>query len=71
MAHLHPDVKYEFVPGASGYVWGTWVEINAHGHRGRVGRPGKFPGFRIVVLGDSITFGIFVPVELTYAHQMY
>ena len=66
----NPDVKYELVPGASGYAWGTQVEINAHGHRGRIGSPGPFAGFRIIVLGDSITFGIFLPLEATYAYQM-
>jgi lysophospholipase L1-like esterase len=63
----NPDVKYELVPGASGYAWGTQVKINAHGHRGRMGEPGKFGGFRAIVLGDSITFGNLLPVEATYA----
>jgi lysophospholipase L1-like esterase len=66
----NPDVKYELIPGASGYAWGTQVEINAHGHRGRIGDPATFPGFRIIVLGDSITFGTQLPLEATYAYQM-
>jgi len=67
---LNPDIRYEFVPGASGYIWGTQAEINARGYRGRMGAPGFFPGFRILVLGDSITFGTFLPLEATYAYQM-
>lgn len=66
----NPDVKYELVPGASGYAWGTQVEINAHGYRGRIGSPANFAGFRIIVLGDSITFGNSLPLEATYAYQM-
>jgi lysophospholipase L1-like esterase len=69
-ASANPDVKYELVPGASGYVWNTQIEINAHGYRGRTGAPAPFPGFRIIVLGDSITFGLSVPLEATYAYQM-
>ena len=66
----NPDVKYELVPGASGYAWGTQVKINAHGHRGRMGEPGKFAGFRAIVLGDSITFGNLLPLEATYAYLL-
>lgn len=64
------DMKYELVPGASGYAWDTKVEINAYGRRGRAGFPGKFPGYRVVILGDSLTFGNYLPVEATYPQLM-
>ncbi len=66
----HPEIKYELTPGASGRAWGSHVEINAHGYRGRLGAPGKFPGYRIIVLGDSISFGNFLSVESTFPHQL-
>jgi lysophospholipase L1-like esterase len=65
------DLKYELTPGAKGYAWGADVEINAHGHRGRMGTPGKFSGFRTIVIGDSITFGNMLSLESTYAYQLH
>ena len=53
----NPDLAYELVPGASGDFWGTQVSINAHGFRGRMDSNTPFDGFRIIALGDSITFG--------------
>ena len=67
----NPDIKYELVPGAKGHAWRTDVEINSHGHRGRKGTLGKFGGLRIITLGDSITFGNFLPLESTYAYQLH
>lgn len=50
--------QYEAVPNASGYGWETTIQINSHGFRGREYSKTKKPGtFRIVVIGDSITFG--------------
>ncbi len=66
----YPELIYELTPGASGRAWGSHVEINAHGYRGRLGAPGKFPGYRIIVLGDSIAFGNFLAVESTYPWQL-
>ena len=63
------DVRYQLTPGAKVPAWD--IEINAHGHRGRMGTFGKFAGFRILVAGDSITFGNHLPVEATYAHQLH
>ncbi len=65
------DVIYELIPNAKGYIWGTEVEINAKGYRGRMGSVGKFDGFRIIVIGDSITFGNKIPLESTYANQLH
>lgn len=64
------DVKYELVPGSKGYAWGANVEINAHGYRGKMSSTGKFNGFRIIALGDSITFGNMLPVEDSYSYQL-
>jgi len=66
----NPDIKYELVPGSKGRAWYTDVEINARGYRGHMGNPGKFDGFRAIAIGDSITYGNKLPVELTYPHQL-
>lgn len=64
------NMKYELIPGASGNAWGTHVELNERGYRGRMGTPGHFPGFRIIALGDSITFGNSLPLGSTYPSQL-
>jgi len=67
----HDDVDYELVPGAEGFVWGTDVAINAEGFRDREFSPEKPPGTRrIVVIGDSVTFGNLLPVRDTYPKQL-
>lgn len=66
----HPNVKYELTPGASGRAWGADITINSRGFRGPEPVPGRFPGTRIIVLGDSITFGNFLPIESTFASQL-
>lgn len=54
----NPQRIYEAKPLASGYGWETQISINRHGFRGRDYTLEKPPGtFRIVVIGDSITFG--------------
>jgi len=67
----HSDIKYELIPGVKSRAWGTDVEINPHGHRGRIGATGKFPGYRILIFGDSITFGNYLPVEATYPDKLH
>ncbi len=64
------DIKYELVPSSKGYAWGAKVEINAHGYRGQISTPGRFAGFRIIAIGDSITFGNMLPVKSTYSYQL-
>lgn len=64
------DIKYELVPGAKGHAWDTEVSINARGYRGHMGNPVKFDGFRVIAIGDSITFGNNLPVESTYSYQL-
>ena len=62
---------YELTPGARGKAWGSQVSINSLGFRGREYTRAKPEGtFRIVVLGDSITFGNHLPLEATYADQL-
>lgn len=65
----HPDIKYDLRPNVHSRAWGTNVDINAQGYRGRMPDP-AFQGFRIIVLGDSITFGNFLDLESTYAYQL-
>jgi len=60
-----PDLHYELAPGVNTYAWGTEVMVNGRGYRGPEvpiveGRK------RIVVLGDSITFGNRLPFDVTY-----
>jgi hypothetical protein len=53
----NPDLRYELVPGARGLAWRRPVAINSHGFRDQEYTVEKAPGaFRIVVIGDSITF---------------
>ncbi len=66
----HPSMRYELVPGATGRVGGVDATINAQGYRGSEGRPGKSPGYRIILLGDSVTFGMGLPLEDTFAFQL-
>jgi lysophospholipase L1-like esterase len=66
----NPDIGYELVPGAKAYVWDANVEINASGYRGPISTPGKHSGYRVIAIGDSITFGELLPVESTYPYQL-
>lgn len=67
----HPERDYELVPNTRGDVWDSYVEINSLGIRDREYTRKKRPGTRrLIVLGDSITFGSGVDVEDTYAKQL-
>lgn len=67
----HAEVLYELVPGAAGSVWGTSVQINSLGLRDREYSPKKPPGvYRILALGDSITFGNYVAAREPYPEQL-
>jgi lysophospholipase L1-like esterase len=65
-----PEIGYELVPGARGHAWGTDVDVNAAGFRGREPSEDHERRRRIVVLGDSITFGNDLPVDATYPHLL-
>lgn len=62
----NPDLVFELTPGAEGYGWGTDVKVNSAGFRGPEVQAGKSDNFRIIVLGDSITFGNDLPAGTTY-----
>ena len=63
---------WRFQPGArwSTRVGGHPVEVNAHGFRDRAFGPRRPGVFRILVLGDSVTFGHGQPVEATYVRRL-
>jgi len=52
------DREYEFLPYGTGRTSGVDVTINGNGHRGIAGVKEKFDGLRILVVGDSISFGL-------------
>ena len=55
-----PDLLYDLRPGAQAEAWGTSVRVNSRGFRGpevRERKPGEPALPRVVVIGDSITFG--------------
>lgn len=65
----YPDLKYELTPGASGTFSKIDVKINAQGFRGP--EPASIqPAQRVIVLGDSIAFGNFMPWEDTFSSQL-
>ena len=51
-----PDIIYQLTPNVT-FKFEVPSTINASGYRGVEGRPGRFPGFRILFIGDSIAFG--------------
>jgi lysophospholipase L1-like esterase len=68
-----PDTPagYDLMPGAHQTVNGVLYKINSRGIRDREYDLPKNPQtYRIVVLGDSYTFGDGIPLEDTYAKQL-
>jgi lysophospholipase L1-like esterase len=63
---------WRFQPGAhwATRVGGHPVVVNAHGFRDRAFGPRRPGVFRILVLGDSVTFGHGQPVEVTYVRRL-
>lgn len=67
----HPDRDYELVPNTRGDVWECRVEINSIGIRDREYTRKKPPGTRrLIVLGDSITFGNGMDILDTYPKRL-
>ena len=63
-----PNLSFAHVPGRSAFLMGAPVSINSHGLRDREYSEAKPPGvYRIVMLGDSTTFGWGVTEEQTVA----
>jgi lysophospholipase L1-like esterase len=58
------DRQYELIPNWRGRAWGTDIVVNRFGMRGPETRAGS--AFRVVVLGDSIAFGLFLDAEQTF-----
>jgi lysophospholipase L1-like esterase len=64
----NPELSFAHRPGTSAFLMGAEVSINSHGHRDREFSLEKPPGtYRIVLLGDSTTFGWGVTTEETVA----
>jgi len=63
-----PQLSFAHVPNRSAFLMGASVSINSHGLRDREYSPSKPPDvYRIVMLGDSTTFGWGVATEQTVA----
>jgi lysophospholipase L1-like esterase len=68
-ASPYPALKYELTPGAAGRFADSDTKINSQGFRGP--EPSSVPsGQRVIILGDSIAFGNFVPWEDAVASQL-
>jgi lysophospholipase L1-like esterase len=62
----NPEIAHEHIPGTSGTYMGVPVTINSAGLRDREYPQQKPPGMtRILMLGDSVTFGWGVKIEET------
>lgn len=74
--HVHrrsrtPGLLYELAPGVDAEALGVHVRTNSLGMRGPEISPAKPGGvFRIVVLGDSVSFGWGVPEDMMYSSRL-
>jgi len=67
----NPAIGHEHAPGASAHLMGADVAISAQGLRDRDFDPAPPPGrIRIMMLGDSLTFGWGVPGDRTYSKRL-
>jgi lysophospholipase L1-like esterase len=58
-------------PNSEGFAWGTNVRINSAGFRDReYGLDKSEIGTRIIIIGDSITFGTHLPLKATFPKQL-
>jgi len=70
-ASADPDLAYVLVPDTRGRAWGADISINSLGFRDRDYDHKKPDGaYRILVIGDSITFGNRMLVADTYPEQL-
>lgn len=66
-----PPVGLALTPGWHGNYHGAWVRISSQGFRDDEISPTKIPGeYRIIVIGDSRTFGFGVTQEQIYPQQL-
>ncbi len=66
-----PEIGHEHRPGTAAHLMGVDVSINATGQRDRAFDSPKPEGtVRILMLGDSLTFGWGVPQEQTVAKRL-
>jgi len=69
--HQLTNYGYKFVPHQATYTGGSPVSTNAHGFRGPGWVLPKPSGtFRVMVLGDSLSFGTLVGYEDTFAARL-
>ncbi len=67
----NPDMNYELTPNSEGFVRGAEIKVNSFGFRDRDYNTKKSDGiYRIVIIGDSITFGNFLPIEATFPKRL-
>lgn len=65
------DLKYELTPHAQGFSMRCKVKINSRGFRDeKEYELQKKDKYRIIAIGDSITFGVKLPLSATYAKQL-
>lgn len=66
-----PDVVYRHQPGWEGVMFGRQVSLNARGFRGPDVERARLPGrTRLVVLGDSVSFGPGLVAEQRFAARL-
>ncbi len=66
----NPRIGHEHRPGASAHLMGVDVSINRDGLRDRDFAVGQSASHRIIVLGDSLTFGWGVEFHDTFAKRL-
>ncbi len=67
----NPEIGHEHVPGANFRAMGVDIALNEHGMRDPPRRQAKGAGdFRIMMLGDSLTFGWGVEAEETFSRRL-
>jgi lysophospholipase L1-like esterase len=65
-----PGLAYELVPGRTKHARGAWIRTNSHGMRDDEPRSEDSGVRRVVVLGDSFTFGFGVSGNETYPNVL-
>jgi lysophospholipase L1-like esterase len=67
----NPQLGFAHAPSRSAFLMGVQVDINSYGHRDReYSMEVPDDAYRILMLGDSTTFGWGVPVEQTISEKL-